>query len=100
MNTAASDNFPCDGEIPENWEMPELESRISHDAQSVLIDFRGLSSPAPLVGTLKTLARLGPNMYFEGIYPQPPIHLFPALMEEGWAWEVVGEVAEKWLGSG
>ncbi|MDV7339562.1 hypothetical protein RYZ26_08160 [Terasakiella sp. A23] len=69
--------------------MPEIEGRITPITKGYRIDFIGLKSPAPLVGTLKALSKLEDGFHLEGIYPQYPIHLFPALREEGWLWEVI-----------
>lgn len=82
---------PCDGTIPENWEMPELSTRVQPTQDGVRIDFRGLSAPAPLVGSLKALARLHDHQSLSGYYPLTPIHLFPTLREEGWQWEILQE---------
>ncbi len=89
-----SNNNSCDGTVPDDWEMPELGSRAVFRETYIAIDFRGLSSPAPLVGTLKALEKLSEHMHFEGHYPQAPIHLFPALVEEGWQWEVIEETSD------
>lgn len=91
MNINKNQQKPCDGTIPENWEMPELCTRIKATPEGDCIDFRGLSAPAPLVGSLRALARLQDHQSLTGYYPLTPIHLFPALLEEGWQWEILQE---------
>lgn len=77
--------------------MPELNSRTTCSKDCIFIDFRGLSSPTPLVGTMKALAALTENMHFEGLYPHNPVHLFPNLMEENWTWEVLEQTGDEVL---
>jgi len=91
MNSARPTSSPCNGTIPADWEMPELDNRITRTEESCVIDFRGLSSPTPLVATLKALEILSEEMHFEGYYPKSPLHLFPHLVEDGWSWEVLSE---------
>ncbi|NVJ92307.1 MAG: DUF2249 domain-containing protein [Methylocystaceae bacterium] len=91
MNTKNTQHELCDGSIPENWEMPKLGTRVQLIAEGVCIDFRGLSAPAPLVGSLKALACLKDNQSLTAYYPMTPMHLFPALLEEGWQWEILQE---------
>jgi TusA-related sulfurtransferase len=91
MKKMSNRNNQCDGSVPEGWQMPELGSRVTFHEGRVTIDFRGLDSPTPMVGTLKALAQLPQNSFFEGYYPRRPVHLFPALSEEAYEWEIVEE---------
>lgn len=91
MNSAPPIDKPCDGTIPDGWEMPDTDARLEQTKNCVRLDFRGLKAPAPLVGTLRTLETLPSETVFEGYYPQNPIHLFPALLEDGWQYSVIKE---------
>ncbi len=82
---------PCDGTIPDGWQMPEIKDRISTLKNGYRIDFRGLKPPTPLVGTLTALSKLEDGFFLEGIYPQSPFHLFPALREAGWMWDILSQ---------
>lgn len=80
---------PCDGTIPDGWEMPEIQNRLSFHQGYVSIDFCGTTPPTPLVGTLKALAKLKEGEYLLSRYPRSPIHLFPHLVEDGWSYETL-----------
>ncbi|SCA55531.1 hypothetical protein MTBPR1_100172 [Candidatus Terasakiella magnetica] len=89
MTIKANNNYPCDGKIPEGWDLPELKDRVEIKDNCVFADLTGLSAPTPMVGTLKILEQLSTEQHFEGLYPHSPIQLFPHLNENGWSWEVL-----------
>lgn len=94
MMTEEKQTKPCDGTIPKGWEMPQFEDRISLIEGGFSVDFRGLRAPAPLVGTLKILAKIEAADILEATYPLTPIHLFPALLEAGWQWDIIHQSDE------
>lgn len=89
MMSLYNENGPCDGKIPNDWNLPELSDLIKITSSCVQIDLRHQSAPTPLVATLKILDQLNSDQYFEGYYPKMPMHLFSHLQEEAWAWDVV-----------